>query len=83
MIGFFLQTSVDTVAQAVTNVANTNTTPVNEGISVFEFILKGGFFLIPIGILLFYTFYVCFNVQQFRSLTSIKFIIFFVTSLPN
>ena len=48
MIGFFLQTSVDTVAQAVTNVADTNTTTVNEGISVFEFILKGGFFLIPI-----------------------------------
>ena len=52
MIGFFLQTTVDTVAQAVTNVANTNTTPVNEGISVFEFILKGGFFLIPIIILM-------------------------------
>ena len=57
MIGFFLQTTVDTVAQAVTNVANTNTTPVNEGISVFEFILKGGFFLIPIIILMIYTIY--------------------------
>jgi len=57
MIGFFLQTSVDTVAQAVTNVADTNTPTVNEGISVFEFILKGGFFLIPIIILMIYTIY--------------------------
>lgn len=57
MIGFFLQTSLDSVAQAVTNVADTNTATSNEGISVFEFILKGGFFLIPIIILMIYTIY--------------------------
>ncbi len=58
MIGFFLQTTVaDTVTQAVTNANGTNTPPPVEGISVLEFILKGGFFLIPIIILLFYTIY--------------------------
>ena len=58
MIGFFLQTTVvDTVAQAVTNANGANTPPPVEGISVLEFILKGGFFLIPIIILMFYTIY--------------------------
>ena len=58
MIGFFLQTTVvDSVAQAVTNANGANTPPPVEGISVLEFILKGGFFLIPIIILMFYTIY--------------------------
>ena len=58
MIGVFLQTTVvDTVAQAVTNANGANTPAPTEGISVLEFILKGGFFLIPIIILMFYTIY--------------------------
>jgi biopolymer transport protein ExbB len=56
MTGFFLQVQNDTITQAagavVQNVAKDNE------ISVLQFILKGGFFLIPIAILLFYTIYV-------------------------
>ena len=58
MIGFFLQATADTVAKAVTDAATTNTAPVDTEISVLEFIFKGGIFLIPIAILLFYTIYV-------------------------
>ena len=56
MIGFFLQAQNDTVA-AATGAVIENIAKENE-ISVLEFILKGGFFLIPISILLFYTIYV-------------------------
>jgi biopolymer transport protein ExbB len=56
MIGFFLQAQNDTVAKAagavIENIAKDNE------ISVLQFILKGGFFLIPISLLLFYTIYV-------------------------
>ena len=54
-INFFLQT--DTIAKAATSLAVEKIANSNE-ISVLQFILKGGFFLIPIAILLFYTFYV-------------------------
>ncbi len=54
-INFFLQT--DTIAKAATGLAVEKIANSNE-ISVLQFILKGGFFLIPIAILLFYTFYV-------------------------
>ena len=55
MMNFFLQVQNDTIAQAtgavIEGAVNTNE------ITVLEFIFKGGFFLIPIALLLFYTFY--------------------------
>lgn len=56
MTGFFLQVQNDTITQAAGAVVE-NVVKENE-ISVLEFILKGGFFLIPIAILLFYTIYI-------------------------
>ena len=55
MINFFLQAQNDTIAKAAGAVIE-GTVKTNE-ISVLGFILKGGFFLIPISLLLFYTFY--------------------------
>jgi biopolymer transport protein ExbB len=55
MINFFLQVQNDTIAQA-SGAIIAGTVKTNE-ISVLGFILKGGFFLIPIALLLFYTFY--------------------------
>jgi biopolymer transport protein ExbB len=52
-----IQLQTDTIANAASNVVIEKIAP-NTEISVLEFILKGGFFLIPISILLFYTFYV-------------------------
>jgi biopolymer transport protein ExbB len=60
MISTFLQLQVDTLAQAIPAAAPTNPALTNE-VSVLEFILKGGVFLIPIAILLFYTLYVIFE----------------------
>jgi biopolymer transport protein ExbB len=51
----FIQLQADTLT-AASNVVVQKIAP-NTEISVLEFILKGGFFLIPIAILLFYTFY--------------------------
>lgn len=51
-----IQLQADTIANATSNVVIEKIAP-NSEISVLEFILKGGFFLIPISILLFYTFY--------------------------
>jgi biopolymer transport protein ExbB len=56
MINFFLQVQNDSIAKA-TGAVIEGTVKTNE-ISVLGFILKGGFFLIPIALLLFYTFYV-------------------------
>ena len=56
MTGFFLQVQNDTITQAAGAVVQ-NVVKDNE-ISVLEFILKGGFFLIPIALLLFYTIYI-------------------------
>jgi biopolymer transport protein ExbB len=53
----FIQLQADTLANAASNVVIEKIAP-NAEISVLGFILKGGFFLIPIAILLFYTFYV-------------------------
>lgn len=50
----FLQT--DSIVPAATGAVIENIAP-NTEISVLEFIFKGGFFLIPIAILLLYTFY--------------------------
>jgi len=52
----FIQLQADTLATAASNVVVEKVATTNE-ISVLGFILKGGFFLIPIAILLFYTFY--------------------------
>jgi biopolymer transport protein ExbB len=51
-----IQLQADTLASAASNVVIEKIAP-NTEISVLGFILKGGFFLIPISILLFYTFY--------------------------
>ncbi|WP_268847807.1 MotA/TolQ/ExbB proton channel family protein [Flavobacterium aestivum] len=53
----FIQLQADSLANAASNVVIEKVAP-NTEISVLGFILKGGFFLIPIAILLFYTFYV-------------------------
>ncbi|MEO6177953.1 MAG: MotA/TolQ/ExbB proton channel family protein [Flavobacterium circumlabens] len=53
----FIQVQADTLANAASNVVIEKIAP-NTEISVLGFILKGGFFLIPIALLLFYTFYV-------------------------
>ena len=53
----FIQLQTDTIANAASNVVIEQVAP-NTEISVLEFILKGGVFLIPIAILLFYTIYV-------------------------
>nr|WP_174799571.1 MotA/TolQ/ExbB proton channel family protein [Flavobacterium aquatile] len=55
-MNFFLQVQNDTLAQAAGAVIEG--TVATKEISVLEFILKGGFFLIPIALLLFYTFYI-------------------------
>ena len=52
-----IQLPADTITSAATSAVIENIAP-NTEISVLEFIFKGGFFLIPIAILLFYTFYV-------------------------
>ncbi len=54
-MNFFLQVQNDTIAKA-TGAVIEGTLKTNE-ITVLEFIFKGGFFLIPIALLLFYTFY--------------------------
>ena len=51
-----IQLQADTITNAASNVVIEKIATTNE-ISVLEFILKGGFFLIPISILLFYTSY--------------------------
>nr|WP_315165871.1 MotA/TolQ/ExbB proton channel family protein [uncultured Flavobacterium sp.] len=53
----FIQLQADTIANAASNVVIEKIAP-NTEISVLEFIFKGGVFLIPISILLFYTFYI-------------------------
>lgn len=55
MINFFLQSQNDTLNQAAGAIIEG--TIATKEISVLEFILKGGFFLIPIALLLFYTLY--------------------------
>ncbi|WP_456313995.1 MotA/TolQ/ExbB proton channel family protein [Pseudomonas shirazensis] len=56
----FIQLQADTIANAASNVVIEKIAP-NTEISVLGFILKGGFFLIPIALLLFYTIYVIFE----------------------
>ncbi len=54
----FIQLQTDTIANVAANGLQIEKIAPNTEISVLGFILKGGFFLIPIAILLFYTFYV-------------------------
>ncbi|MBF4465799.1 MotA/TolQ/ExbB proton channel family protein [Flavobacterium sp. LC2016-12] len=56
----FIQQQTDTITNAASNVVIEKIAP-NTEISVLGFILKGGFFLIPIAILLFYTIYIIFE----------------------
>jgi biopolymer transport protein ExbB len=70
MFNFFLQVQNDTLTQATTGAIIEGTTTTNE-ISVLEFILKGGLFLIPIAILLFYTIYVIFERYMYISKRSV------------
>lgn len=59
MINLFINLQTDTLSQAASAaVADNLPTAPNTEISVLEFVLKGGIFLIPIGILLLYTFYI-------------------------
>lgn len=60
MISTFLQLQADTLAQVIPTVDKVNAALTNE-VSVLEFIFKGGLFLIPIAILLFYTLYIIFE----------------------
>jgi biopolymer transport protein ExbB len=57
MINLFIGLQADTISQTATGAVVTNIATANNEISVLEFIFKGGFFLVPIAILLFYTFY--------------------------
>lgn len=57
MINLFIGLQSDSLAQAATGAITENVAAANTEISVLEFIFKGGFFLIPIALLLFYTFY--------------------------
>nr|WP_297306838.1 MotA/TolQ/ExbB proton channel family protein [uncultured Flavobacterium sp.] len=59
MIGFVLQAQNDTLTQAAGSVISNITT--DKEMSLFEFALKGGFFLIPIVLLLIYTIYLVFE----------------------
>lgn len=56
----FIQLQTDTIANASNVVVEKIATPQNE-ISMFGFIMKGGVFLIPIALLLFYTIYLIFE----------------------
>ncbi|RED19713.1 biopolymer transport protein ExbB [Flavobacterium cutihirudinis] len=65
----FIQLQTDTIANAASNVVIEKIAPNNE-ISVLDFIFKGGVFLIPIAILLFYTIYVIFERYMYISKAS-------------
>ncbi|MRX68052.1 MULTISPECIES: MotA/TolQ/ExbB proton channel family protein [Flavobacterium] len=65
----FIQLQTDTIAKAASNVVIEKIAPNNE-ISVLDFIFKGGVFLIPIAILLFYTIYVIFERYMYISKAS-------------
>ncbi len=60
MISTFLQLQTDTLAQTLPAVDKAASAATNE-VSVLGFIFKGGLFLIPIAILLFYTLYLIFE----------------------
>jgi biopolymer transport protein ExbB len=66
----FIQLQADTIANAASNVVIEKIV-LNTEISTLGFLLKGGIWLIPIGILLFYTFMsllngICISVKPLR-----------------
>jgi len=65
----FIQLQTDTIANASNVVIEKVAAPQNE-ISMFGFIMKGGVFLIPIAILLFYTIYLIFERYMYISRAS-------------
>lgn len=65
----FIQLQTDTIANASNVVVEKIAEPQNE-ISMFGFIMKGGVFLIPIAILLFYTIYLIFERYMYISRAS-------------
>ncbi|UWY28736.1 MotA/TolQ/ExbB proton channel family protein [Flavobacterium sp. TR2] len=65
----FIQLQTDTIANASNVVIEKIAEPQNE-ISMFGFIMKGGVFLIPIAILLFYTIYLIFERYMYISRAS-------------
>lgn len=65
----FIQLQTDTIANASNVVIEKISAPQNE-ISMFGFIMKGGVFLIPIAILLFYTIYLIFERYMYISRAS-------------
>ncbi|RKS99889.1 MotA/TolQ/ExbB proton channel family protein [Flavobacterium sp. 123] len=65
----FIQLQADTITNAASNVVIEKIAP-NTEISVLEFIFKGGFFLIPISILLLYTFYVI--IERYLYITKVS-----------
>ncbi|WP_281633969.1 MotA/TolQ/ExbB proton channel family protein [Flavobacterium luteolum] len=65
----FIQLQTDTIANASNVVIEKVAAPQNE-ISMFGFITKGGVFLIPIAILLFYTIYLIFERYMYISRAS-------------
>ncbi|TRX40004.1 MotA/TolQ/ExbB proton channel family protein [Flavobacterium restrictum] len=65
----FIQLQADTLTTAASSVVIEKIAP-NTEISVLGFILKGGFFLIPIAILLFYTFYVI--IERYRYINKVS-----------
>nr|WP_315190977.1 MotA/TolQ/ExbB proton channel family protein [uncultured Flavobacterium sp.] len=65
----FIQLQADTITNAASNVVIEKIAP-NTEISVLEFIFKGGVFLIPISILLFYTFYII--IERYLYITKVS-----------
>ncbi len=65
----FIQLQTDTIANASNVVVEKIAAPQNE-ISMFGFIMKGGVFLIPIALLLFYTIYLIFERYMYISRAS-------------
>lgn len=65
----FIQLQTDTIANTTSNVVIEQIAP-NTEISVLGFILKGGVFLIPIALLLFYTFYLI--IERYLYITKVS-----------
>lgn len=67
---FLIVLQSDTLNKATSGLLVESTATVTNEISVLEFLLKGGVFLIPIALLLFYTFYLIFERLFFIKRTS-------------
>jgi biopolymer transport protein ExbB len=65
MINNLIRLQVDTLSQATQTAVDTTNAALNQEVSVLEFIFKGGVFLIPIALLLFYTLYLIFERYMF------------------